>query len=210
VFDQSYQDILQETGARAVSFLPCAADHKLYKPQRLTRSDCERYGTNISLIGVYSKRRGEVVSALCNEHGFGIWGPGWKAFLAQPTINAACKFRGEYLAPDETCKVYNASPINLNTHHPQSQLAGLNTRSFEILAAGAFELVDYIPGMESLLDPGRDIAVYHCPEEAVEISRYYLKAHAARRRIAESGYQRVLAAHTYRHRMQTVLSTLSL
>lgn len=85
--------------------------------------------------------------------------------------------------------MYNASPVNLNTHHHQSRDGGANTRAFEILAAGAFELTDHVPGMEALLEPGREVAVYRSPEEA--------------------GHRRVLAEHTYRHRMQTLLASLT-
>lgn len=208
VFDRSYEASLREAGARATSFLPCAADPGIFKPLTLTTVDHRTYGASVSLVGVYSERRGQVISALCKEPGLGVWGPGWHQFFR--TMNgAAPQVRGEGLVPEEACKVYNAGAINLNTHHLQSRRGGLNTRSFEIPAAGAFELTDYVPDMESLLEPGREVAVYRSPEEAADLARFYVKAEDQRRRIAEAGYRRVLAEHTYRHRMEALLEVVA-
>lgn len=209
VFDRVYEGALREAGAQSVSFLPCAADQGLYKPLTLTLAEREFYGTTVSLVGVYSEHRGKVVSALCHEPGLGIWGPGWDGFFSQRFKDGQERFRGESLVPSGACKVYNASLVNLNTHHPQTQRGGVNTRAFEILASGGFELMDDVPEMDSLMEPGREVGVYRCPEEAAELTRYYLKAPEERRRVAKAGYRRALAEHTYRHRMQRVLSILS-
>jgi len=208
IFDHAYESLLREAGARTVHFLPCAADTAIFRPQTVSAMDRATYGTAVSLVGVYTEDRAKVVSAMTGEHGLGIWGPGWKPFLNGASQDGSCAFRGERLLPEEACKVYNASLVNLNTHHSQTKRAGLNTRAFEILAAGAVELTDYVPEMETLLEPGRETAVFHSPEEARELSRHYAKADEERRRIAEAGYRRVLAEHTYRHRMQTLLATL--
>lgn len=203
IFDGSYETELRAAGAQAVHFLPCAADSDLYKPFALTTRDRVSYEAAVSLIGVYTESRAAVVSSLCPVPGLGVWGPGWQGWLADRRVGDA--FRGETLTPSEACKVYNASPVNLNTHHHQSRDGGANTRAFEILAAGAFELTDHVPGMEAVLEPGREVAVYRSPEEAADLARYYLKAAEERRRIAEAGHRRVLAEHTYRHCMQTLL-----
>jgi len=208
IFDRAYEKPLREAGARAVRFLPCAADPDLYNPRTLTADEQNTYGASVSLIGVHSPGRERIVHAMSREDGLGVWGPGWGAYFASRSSNGGSPFRGEALAPVDACKVYNASPINLNTHHSQSQRAGLNTRAFEILAAGAFEMTDYVPEMDELLEPGRDVAVYHSPEEALERVRYFIKSAAERARVAEAGHRRVLGEHTYRHRMQTLLQAL--
>jgi spore maturation protein CgeB len=208
VFDRSYEAVLHEAGARHIGFLPCTVDPESFAPRKLEAMDWAAYGANVSFLGTYYKSRARVISALAGEPGLRVWGPGWKRFFAERTNGIAQQFSGEAEFPFETCKIYNTSLVNLNAHHPQTQEAGLNMRAFEILAAGAFELTDYVPGMEALLEPGRDAAVYRSPEEAAELARYYLKTPDSRRRLAESGHRRVLAEHTYRHRMQTVLATL--
>lgn len=209
VFDRSYEASLREAGARATSFLPCAADPGIFKPLTLTTVDHRTYGASVSLVGVYSGHRARIVEAVSRETGLGVWGPRWREFLAARNGGYAQVFRGESLLPAEVCMVYNAGAVNLNTHHLQSRRGGLNTRSFEIPAAGAFELTDYVPEMESLLEPGREVAVYRSPEEAADLARFYVKAEDQRRRIAEAGYRRVLAEHTYRHRMEALLEVVA-
>lgn len=209
VFDHAYESPLREAGARAVCFLPCAADPNLFHPQTLMEAERKTYGAGISLIGVYSTGRERTVAAVSQEPGFGVWGPGWNGYFSGRPFVGLRTVRGEMLVPSEACKVYNASLINLNSHHAQTQRAGLNTRAFEILAAGGFELTDYVPEMESLLEPDREVAVYRSPEEARDRARYFIKAEPERRRISEAGHKRVLAEHTYRHRMITLLDTLS-
>lgn len=208
VFDRSYIPQLSEAGAAQVTFLPCAADPELFMQQCLPAVDQESYGASISLLGTYYESRARIVSALADESNLGVWGPGWKDFFAQRENGNGRAFRGEALFPSEACKIYNASLVNLNTHHAQTQVAGLNSRTFEILAAGGFELTDHVREMETLLHPGQDLVVYHTSEEAIELARHYVKAAAERRRIAESGRRHVLAEHTFRHRMMTVLATI--
>lgn len=208
IFDRSYEADLRAVGARHVHLLPCAADSNLFRPLQLTDIERTIYGTAVSLIGVYTESRANVVKAFRGMPGLGIWGPRWKGFLAgdKRSLDA---FRAEELQPSDACKVYNSSQVNLNTHHQQSRAGGLNTRAFEIPAAGGFELTDHVAGMEALLEPGREVAVYQSPEEAVDLARYYMKAEDQRRHIAEAGHKRVLAEHTYRHRMETLLDVVA-
>ena len=208
VFDHSYEAPLRSAGAQSVSFLPCAADQELITPRRLTSAERATYSANISFLGAFYENRGQLVSALAGEPGLMVWGPGWKQWPTSKRSGLLRSFKGEAVFPLETSKVYNASLVNLNAHHPQTRIAGLNCRSFEILAAGGFELTDYVSGMEELLDPDREVAVYRSPEEAVELTRYYLKEPERRRRIAEAGRRRVLAGHTYHHRMRAMLAIL--
>src|ERR1043166_3454024 len=81
VFDHAYEPLLHEAGARAVQFLPCAADADIFKPQTLSALDRATYEATISLVGVYSQDRGKIIAGMTQESGLGIWGPGWNLFL---------------------------------------------------------------------------------------------------------------------------------
>ena len=138
-----------------------------------------------------------------------IWGSGWQPTLKQLRGKLAQNiFRGEGLPPGQVSLAYQSAPIVINTHGPQTKLGGLNTRAFEVPACGAFQLMDYVPEMEPLLQPGHDVAVYRTPQEAGAVAREYLVEPEARQRIARQGHARVLAEHTYQHRMQTLLAAL--
>jgi len=214
VFDHSYLGPLKELGVERASYLPCAADPVLYHPQRVVEPERSLYSATISFVGRYFENRGEVIDGIAKEPGLRIWGPdGWDRFLAARLGDSwhSC-FGGWGLPPDQVAKVYVTSMINLNIHEKQShQLSRkgcLNTRAFEIPSTGGFQLMDRVRGMEELLEPGREVAVYDTPRQVPELVRHYLNDTAGRARIAQAGRERVLAQHTYRHRMTTVLNSI--
>ena len=209
IYDYSYLQTLRDLGATRVTFLPCAADPTVYHPEALSNTEAKNLTSRISFIGSFYPERGELIESLLDQPGLAVWGPGWEEFLKikQPQI-ARKILRGLSLLPREINRIYQASDIVLNSHHAQTKIAGLNTRAFEILASGAFQLMDYVPKMESLLSPGQEVAVYSSPAEAATAVRKYLHDTSARHKIAQAGYERVLSEHTYFHRMQTLLSSL--
>ena len=79
----------------------------------------------------------------------------------------------------------------MNTHGPQTKLGGLNMRAFEVPACGAFQLMDYVPEMEALLQPGHDVADCRTPHEGGTLARAYLADPEARQRITREGHARV-------------------
>lgn len=210
VFDRSYMTRLVRAGASDVRFLPCACDETVYRPETLTRAERARYRSDIALVAWYYARRAEVVNAL-DDFDLKIWGRGWRSAQARQSLGRRWRgtIKGErFISDRETAKIYCAAKIGLNIHSEQSHEAGLNTRSFELLAAGAFELVDSIPGMDELLEPGREVAVYASPEEARELADHYLRHEAQRIDIARRGRERTLREHTYVNRMRTLLQAV--
>ena len=138
-----------------------------------------------------------------------IWGRGWRGARARLQGPGGRIPIEERFVPDgEAAVIYNACGIGLNIHADQSRVAGLNTRSFELLAAGAFQLTDAIEGMEELLEPGKETAVYRSPQEAREKAAYYLSRPEERAAMAARGHERVLREHTYAHRMKTLLASV--
>ncbi len=209
VFDRSYMPRLMREGARKVQFLPCACDETVYRPLRLNPLERRRLSSEIAFVAWYYPKRAQVVQSL-RELGLKIWGRGWTSPEARQLLNGAGPMvRGERFITDRTtAKIYNATKIGLNVHSEQTHEAGLNTRSFELLATGAFELVDGVPGMEELLEPGKEVAVFRSPEEARTLAAYYLGHPQKRASMAGRGQARVLREHTYVHRMRKLLSVL--
>ncbi|MBI4796467.1 MAG: glycosyltransferase [Deltaproteobacteria bacterium] len=102
---------------------------------------------------------------------------------------------------------YQCVGVNLNVTSLQMK-DGLNQRVFDVPAAGGFLLTDL---KESLLDLFQEdeVAVYHDPEEARAKLLYYGQHPAERRTLANRARERVLAQHTFVHRVQAVLENLS-
>jgi spore maturation protein CgeB len=49
---------------------------------------------------------------------------------------------------------------------------------------------------------------YHEPEQAPELARHYLSHARSRREIAQAGRRRVLACHTWEHRLAEMLEKM--
>lgn len=202
VFDQSYIPPLLAAGVRNAHFLPCACDETVYAPMRLSTARQARFACDVSFVAWCYPEREAVVRALAGELEMAVWGGGWGALERHRTASGAAVVRGRAVDTRTAAAIYNASKIGLNIHAAQTRQAGLNTRTFELLACGAFQLVDRVPGMEALLDPGRELVCYESPEHARQLAKMFLADPSARCRIAAQGRGRVLAEHTYTVRMR--------
>ncbi len=209
IFDYSYFTPLQQEGAKKITFLPCACDPSLYHPEQAETIRQSGLQSSVCFIGAFYPKRGLLLEPMSGIPNVGIWGSGWDSFLERTRDKTGINiFRGESLPAGKVSLAYQSAAIVLNSHHPQTKRAGLNTRAFESIACGAFQLMDYVPEMESLLRPGHEVVIYHSPQEAASVAKEFLANPEARQRIANQGYERVLAEHTYRHRMQTLLEVL--
>ncbi|MDR1776780.1 MAG: glycosyltransferase [Desulfovibrio sp.] len=101
---------------------------------------------------------------------------------------------------------YTCSDVNFNCTSKQMKGA-VNQRVFDVPAAGAFVLTDWRPQMERLFEP-HETACYHEPDEAPDKALHYLAHPAERRKIAQAGRKRVLACHTWEHRLAEILETM--
>ena len=209
VFDRGYFPELTARGARRITFLPSACDPALFHPESAEVARHSGLASTICFICTFTPARGVMLAEMGGLDNTAIWGPGWQPTLKQLRGKLAPNiFRGEGLPPAQVSLAYQAASIVINTHGSQTRLSGLNTRAFEVPASGAFQLMDYVPEMEPLLQPGHDVAVYRTPQEAGAVARDYLADPEARQRIARQGHERVMAEHTYKHRLQTLLAAL--
>ena len=101
---------------------------------------------------------------------------------------------------------YRDTAVNLNTTSLQMASA-VNQRVFDCPAAGGFLLTDAQSSLEELFEP-EELATYPTWEACQELTHYYGRRPAARKAMVEAAQRRILAHHTYGHRLQTLLSVL--
>ena len=82
---------------------------------------------------------------------------------------------------------------------------GLSQRIYDILGCGGFLLTDYRGEIPEYFEIGRDLDCYETIEECHEKVAYYLAHDDLRREIADNGYQKVKAMHTYQIRIARIL-----
>lgn len=207
MFDKDCIANFEMRGVKHVVYLPCACDPATFYPHSINPSDYPLLNCTVGFVATYSRGRAALLSQMKGLD-VGLWGRGWEAAQELYELRSGT-WRGQRITAADAAKVYKLAKICPNVHHPQTRFGGLNTRTFEILAAGGFELVDNVPGLEELFDVGREIVSYSSPANFRELAEYYLSHQAERAKIIERGRARVLRDHTYERRLEAILKTLA-
>ena len=108
----------------------------------------------------------------------------------------------------ELPQFYPACKINLNATSLQMK-TGVNQRVFDVPATGGFLLTDKREQLNDLFDPETEVVQYADAEELADLARFYLSHDRQRSRISERAGQRVLAEHTYRHRLTALIDRMA-
>lgn len=200
VFDKHYVGEIKKRGVTNASYLPLATDEEVYRAIELKDAEKDIYGYDVCFVGMPYHNRVETLNSL-KDFNIGVFGDYWERYLR--------KMHGKYFKGKangkKVLKLYVASKIVLNIHHPQS-VYGLNTRTFDIPSCGSFQIVDYKKGLQELFDIGKEIICYQSIDELIELVRYYLDHPEDRKKIAAKGCSRVRAQHTWYHRMKEVIA----
>jgi len=205
VFDPFYIDEIRKHGAKRVNYLPLATNPNRYKNILISGKDKCDYGYDVCFIGLPFDNRVEMFESLRN-YNFGVFGDGWTKYFMLKGKKTPSYYKGK--ASGETVnKIYLSSKIVLNIHHPQS-IEGLNTRTFDIPACGAFEMVDYKNNIETHFEIDTEIVTFKDVVELKSKIEFYLKHDDLRKTISERGKQRVLKEHTWVHRANDIVSAL--
>jgi spore maturation protein CgeB len=196
-----------------------------YERVILSQWACNRYAYartangleyDVTFVGQPYGKRPATVERLRAE-GFAVecWGHGWP---------------NGRLDHDQMVRVFGASRINLNLssaysppasirarvanlvkrakHEPRkSQIKG---RTFEVPGSGGFLLTDRVPYLEDYLTPGEEIGVFESTQDLVTQVGWWLDRETERAAVAEAGYRRIRAEHTYDHRFAEIFGRMGL
>jgi spore maturation protein CgeB len=102
---------------------------------------------------------------------------------------------------------YPLSEINFNCTSKQMKGA-VNQRVFDVPATSSFILTDWREQIENLFEPGKEVICYHSPQEAEELTGYYLGRPKEREAIARAARSRILSEHCYEHRMKSLIAIM--
>lgn len=192
---------LSEALNAEVEVLPAAADPSVYRP---VRSRDQQYRANVVFAGSATPRR-EALLAQLVEFGLAIWGAGWR----RTSLRDYC--RGEQVRTDDFVRAYAGASVAVNIHHrldDDEVEATCNQRLFEIAAVGVLQVVDYQLDLDRWFVPEEELLVFDTPADLKRTVENALQDLAAAERIATAGRERLLAEHTYMHRMTKILEGL--
>ncbi|HWR02890.1 MAG TPA: glycosyltransferase [Humidesulfovibrio sp.] len=133
---------------------------------------------------------------------------GWRAAWAETFGNVStARFLPRLDYYDDLPRFYPLSAVSLNCTSRQMKGA-VNQRVFDVPACGGFVLTDRREQLDSLFEPGREVLAYDAPEDIPELVARCLKDEPLRRRISNAARTRILAQHSYEHRLAELLAVM--
>ena len=183
----------------AIQTLPFAADESVYQNRRLPREE------KLYFCGNWTPERDAVLSAL-TDFPLVLKGWGWKKLSKKGARFEISE--GTVSVPDLVAD-YNRYRFVVNTHQA-APFIGMNMRTFEAPACGACQLCDRRHGLDALFSDGEELLTYDSPGQLCDRAQWAFDHPKEVEQIAEMGHRRVLAQHTYAHRMRQVLAASGL
>ena len=189
----------RELGSPMARPLYCAVDPELYYPEP---TDAH---WDLGYMGTYSEDRQPTIERLLVEPALQL--PDARLVVAGPQYPVDLRWpanvaRIEHLPPDEHRAFYNRQRWTLNVTRADMIAAGWSpsVRLFEAAACGTPIVSDRWAGIESILAPGREIALADGPADVLRLLRDVPERE--RRAMGERARGRVLAEHTAAHRAE--------
>jgi spore maturation protein CgeB len=133
-----------------------------------------------------------------------VFGPGWRA-----SDGPAHDIHPGRVAARRVPTLYGGHRATLNIRNELNVLTGLNQRNFEPCLAGSALLTDDQPDLEASFEPGSEVLVWRDVDALNGLYAQALREPAFAAKVAQAGRARVLAQHTFAHRLATLLKRLS-
>jgi spore maturation protein CgeB len=200
-------EVIRKAGAGQVQYVPVGCDPAIHRPVELTAEERARWGAPISFVGAGYHNRQQLFASLADMP-FKIWGTEWPD--CRP-FDRMVQEHGRRLTPEEYNKIFSSTDINLNLHSSTEKdgvdPAGdfVNPRTFELAAAGAFQLVDHRSLLGEVFTPEKEVAVFHSGRELKDRIEYFTNRPDERHELAQRARERAQKEHTYAHRMRQML-----
>ncbi len=115
---------------------------------------------------------------------------------------------GRKIGGSELAQIYASHIGALNIRHEHNVVNGLNQRHFAPYVVGTAVVADAQGDIEHCFDPGHEILVYRDAAALQAIQQELRENPAKARAIGQAGQRRVLAQHTYAHRIATLARAL--
>ena len=205
VFDSYCVEEIKQRGIINTAYLPLATDPTKYKVMPISEENEREFGYDICFVGSPYPNRVAILDSL-SQYKLGVFGDGWTKYFLRRGNKIPTYYRGKAIG-EKVIKIYRSSKIVLNLHYLESK-GGLNARTFDILACGACEMVDYQNSLSAHFKIGEEIISYRNLEELHQLVAYYCQNIQELKEISEKGRKRILKDHTWHHRVERVIDTI--
>jgi spore maturation protein CgeB len=207
----------QEAGHRNAAWLPFGCDPQVHRPDdpRPQTSPGRDHAARaahrdvpaVVFVGSHYPER-QILLRFLRGLPVGVWGPGWER--AANDAHVAPLIRGGALGPAAWRALYARCRVALNIHYgafgPEEVSGDLaNTRVFEILGCGAYQVVDRQGDVLRLFREGEHLAAFSSGDELRARVEEALRDEELCRTVSSRGHKEVLARHTYEHRAKRLI-----
>jgi len=196
VASRSFAEHLQRQTATPVDVLDQATD-----PARFFPDPDPALAHDVIFVGNSRGVRRKVLDDLLpTKLDLAIWGGGWEKVPRRFV-------KGTHLPNEELRHAYSAAGIVLNDHWPEMREWGfVSNRIYDAVACGSVVVSDAVTGLDNRFGPA--VVTYEHGDELEPLLRGLLADRAELRRRGEQGRRRVLAAHTFSHRVEALLEAV--
>ena len=115
-----------------------------------------------------------------------------------PANPVLAMYQGRGVYDEEKARAFRGARIVVN-NLMYGEIWGVNVSCFEAAGVGAFQMVDWRPGLGRLFEDGKELITFTSMADLKAKIDYWLPREAERRAQAE---------HSYRHRLELLLATL--
>lgn len=191
---------LEQVGLRNLYYLPMYCVPRFHHPVEPTPEEARALEGVVAFVGSRYLYRERLFQELAS-YPLRIWGPGWDEVA--PALRALVA--GGAVWGRDKLAIYCSARLSLNLHHPLNDIVGVNTRTFELAAASACQVVDLKDDLPALFKPGEEVVAYRDLADLRRQLDYYLAHPEEAQAIGANAHRRAMAEHTLRHRIAEML-----
>ena len=138
---------------------------------------------------------------LPTKYDLAVFGTLWEKIIDNKYIKA------KHIENENVYKYYSNADIVLNDHWDSMRENGfISNRLFDVLACNGFILTDKVEGIEELF--GDSVVSYNSKADFNKKIKYYLEHPQERKKLSSRGRDLVLKNHTYKNRVEQILTTI--
>ncbi len=179
-------------------FLPAAGD------AGITPVDTDpAFASDVAFIGTgYDPERARLLVRVAERFDVRVWGPGWDQWKSE------LKWNGRSVEGREFAAVCSSSKITLgiNPVRASGGVSYTSDRTWMVMLAGGFHLLQRTPGIAAMLREGEHCAFHDGIDSSIEQCGRYVAAPDERDHIRTEGEKFVRAFHTYDQRVPHILA----
>ncbi|BAL23240.1 glycosyltransferase [Azoarcus sp. KH32C] len=188
-----------------VYYLPESFNPERHWISEETLGDLTPYSCDITTAGNQHSWRVACYKHL-SDYNVKLWGNPAPLWMMPGPVAGMHQGRGVY--GHEKARAFRGAKIVVNNLHC-GEVWGVNVRCFEAAGAGAFQMVDWRPGIAHLFDDGAELVTFRSMADLKVKIDYWLPREDERHVIGQAAMRRAHAEHTYRHRLELLLDTLA-